>query len=181
MQSPTLAQQLRGAIRVVPDFPKPGISFKDITPIWLEPQLVAGCVAGLAERFAAQGITKVVGIESRGFLLGPQLAQALGAGFVIVRKRGKLPAATVDVTYDLEYGNAALEMHRDALQKTDRVLIHDDLLATGGTASAAAKLTHELGARVAGFAFLVELESLAGRAVLSPYGVPIETLVRYAD
>lgn len=181
MIPPDLVTQLKTAIRVVDDFPQPGISFKDITPIWLNAALVKSSVDALAEACRPLGITKVVGIESRGFLLGPMIAQALGAGFVIVRKKGKLPAATVDVSYDLEYGNATLEMHRDALLPADKVLIHDDLLATGGTASAAAKLTHELGATVAAFSFLVELQDLAGRAVLSPYGVPVETLIRYPN
>jgi adenine phosphoribosyltransferase len=180
LQTQSLSERLNNAIRVVEDFPKPGISFKDITPVLLDPALVADSARAIAHHFANRGITKVIGIESRGFLLGPLVAQHLNAGFVIVRKKGKLPASTVEVTYDLEYGSATIEMHRDALLPHDRVLIHDDLLATGGTAAAAARLAraqHEVD--IVGFSFLVELGFLGGGAVLSPLAPEIHALMRY--
>lgn len=176
----TITQRLRAAIREVPDFPQPGINFKDITPLLLDPVLMRETAAALAQPFRSQGITRVLGIESRGFLLGPMIAQELGCGFVIVRKAGKLPPETTEVRYDLEYGSATLEIHKEAFCPTDRVLIHDDLLATGGTAAAAAKLTQSLGAQVAGFCFLVDLAFLPGRGNLQAIA-PVEALVEYAS
>lgn len=174
----SIQQRLRAAIREVPDFPQPGINFKDITPLLLDPHLMRDAAQALAEPFRNQHITRVLGIESRGFLLGPLIAQALDCGFVIVRKAGKLPPETTEVSYDLEYGSATLEIHRDALRPTDRVLIHDDLLATGGTAAAAAQLTRSLGAHVAGFCFLVDLTFLPGHTNLAPLA-PVTALVGY--
>lgn len=169
----TLTQRLNDAIRVVPDFPKPGISFKDITPIMLDTELVKDVVKALADPYRNQNVTKVVGIESRGFLLGPMIAQELGAGFVMVRKKGKLPAKTTAVTYDLEYGSATIEVHHDAITQDDCLLIHDDLLATGGTAAAAASLAQKYGAGLCGFSFIVTLDFLPGRDKLGAFGVPI--------
>ena len=172
-----IADQLRRAIRNVPDFPRPGILFKDITPVLDQPELFRETLRALARPFEADRITRILGIESRGFLFGPPIALALNAGFVPARKPGKLPRETVRETYDLEYGTDALEIHRDAISRGDRVLVVDDLLATGGTAAAAAGLAEKLGAEVAGAAFVVELEFLAGRAKLS--GRRIHSLIRY--
>lgn len=176
-----LAQQLAAVIRIVPDFPKPGISFKDITPIFFDPQLVRACARALAAPFRDQRIDKILGIESRGFLLGPLIAQELDCGFVLVRKKGKLPGQTHEVSYDLEYGSATIEAHHDALHAGDRILIHDDLLATGGTAEAAARLGTHNGAQLCGFLFLVELESLGGRHRLEAFGQPVLSLISYRD
>ncbi|GAB4417966.1 MAG: adenine phosphoribosyltransferase [Bacteroidia bacterium] len=174
-----LASTLKQHIRAVPDFPIPGILFRDISPIFLQPRLLDTCVAALAAPWQEAGITKVIGIDSRGFLFGPQLAVALNAGFVMVRKKGKLPPETISVTYELEYGNATLESVREALQPGDRVLIHDDLLATGGTAAAAASLAAKLGATPVGFSFLVDLTYLDGQRQLLPYGGRIHSLVQF--
>ena len=163
---PTLEERLRKTIRIIPDFPKPGIQFKDITPILLDPVLVRDCVEALAEPFQNKQVTHVVGVESRGFLLGPMIAQKLQVPFVIVRKEGKLPYKTVSVSYQLEYGYATIEMHSDVLKAMDRVLIHDDLIALGGTAGAAAQLVQQLGGEVVGFAFIIELVHLKGREKL---------------
>jgi len=158
-------------IRDIPDFPKSGILFKDITPVLSD----AAAFQEVMDRFVAQaqGLSPdlIVGVESRGFLFGAPLALALGVGFVPIRKVGKLPAETIQEEYALEYGTAAVEVHRDAVRPGQRVLIVDDLLATGGTAAAAAKLVEKLGGKVAGFSFLIELEFLAGRQALSGYDV----------
>ena len=161
-----IVAELEQAVRTIPDFPKPGIQFKDITPILSDSVLLHQAVEALAAPFRDDGITKVVGIEARGFILGPMLAQFLGAGFVPVRKRGKLPYETVAVEYKLEYGTDVIEMHVDAIEPTDRVLIHDDVIATGGTASACYRLASGFGAEVVGYAFLMELTFLQGRRVL---------------
>ena len=163
-----IVASLEQAVRTIPDFPKPGIQFKDITPILSDPVLLSQVVEVLAAPFVNHGITKVIGIEARGFILGPMLAQRLGAGFVPVRKRGKLPFEIVSVEYELEYGTDTIEMHVDAIAPHDRVLIHDDLIATGGTAAACYHLAHHSGAEVVGYAFLMELSFLQGRAVLEP-------------
>jgi adenine phosphoribosyltransferase len=165
-------------IRDVPDFPKPGILFRDITPLLGDPKALGEVVDSLAERYKARGITRIVGIESRGFIFGAPLALRMGVGFAPVRKPGKLPAKTVSVTYDLEYGTGTLQMHEDTVAKSDRVLIVDDLLATGGTAEAAARLVGMCGAVVVEFAFVIELEFLKGRGRLEKVA-PIHALVRY--
>ena len=158
-------------IRDIPDFPKSGILFNDITPVLGD----AAAFQEVIDRFVAQaqGLSPdlIVGVESRGFLFGTPIALALGIGFVPIRKVGKLPAETIQEEYALEYGTAAVEVHRDAIRPGQRVLIVDDLLATGGTAAAAAKLVEKLGGKVAGFDFLIELEFLAGRQALSGYDV----------
>lgn len=161
-----ITAELEHAIRTIPDFPKPGIQFKDITPLLARPALVHDAVDALAEPFRDAGITKVIGIESRGFILGAMLAHRLEAGFVPVRKPGKLPYETVSAEYELEYGVDQIEMHVDAMGPHDRVLIHDDVIATGGTAAAAYQLVQHTGAEVAGYAFLLELSFLRGRAKL---------------
>jgi len=162
---------LKKLIREVPDFPKPGILFYDITTLLKDRDGFAGVIDGLKSHYSGARVDLVLGIEARGFIFAPALAYALHAGFVPVRKPRKLPAATVSVTYDLEYGQDSLEMHKDAVEPGSRVLIVDDLLATGGTAAAAARLVREAGATVAGLGFVVELTFLSGRAKLPQYDV----------
>lgn len=172
-----LATRLRATIRDVPDFPQPGIVFKDITPVLGDSVLFQDVVLHLAERLSDQAIDVVAGIESRGFIFGAPLALALGAGFVPIRKPGKLPANKIRVDYDLEYGTDALEAHADAIVAGQRVLIADDVLATGGTAAAAARLIRQLNGDVVGFCILVELGFLGGREKLQD--MPLHTLVTY--
>lgn len=169
---------LRALVRDVPDFPKPGIVFKDITPLLKDRRAFRFACDQLAERFEGIPIDQVIGIESRGFILSTAIAYRLHAGFVPVRKKGKLPAEKTRVSYQLEYGEDALEMHVDAVQEGTRVIIIDDLLATGGTAEAAVQLVEKLGGRVLGLAFLVELEFLKGRQRLKHY--PIHSLITYS-
>ncbi|HZB77546.1 MAG TPA: adenine phosphoribosyltransferase [Solirubrobacteraceae bacterium] len=170
---------LRALIRHIPDFPKPGIAFKDITPLLLDPYAIDTAVEGIAEWAGSKGIDFVVAAEARGFILGAAIARELGAGFVPARKPGKLPHDVVTAEYILEYGIDVLEMHADALAHGARVLIHDDLLATGGTARALAELVEGLGATVVGCAFLVELTFLDGRRRLE--GFDVHALVSYDD
>ena len=170
---------LRSLIRDIPDFPSAGILFKDITPLLLDHEAVRFAVRELADWARPRGVDYVVAAEARGFILGAALALELNAGFVPARKPGKLPADTVSAEYILEYGVDALEMHADALAHGARVLIHDDLLATGGTARALAELVEELGGTVVGFAFLVELGFLEGRRRLE--GFDVCALVDYND
>ena len=170
---------LKGFVRDIPDFPRPGIVFKDITPLLLDPRALEVAVEGLAEAVSELELDYIVAAEARGFILGGALARELGVGFVPARKPGKLPSETVSAEYVLEYGIDALEMHADALAGGIRVLVHDDLLATGGTAAAVCKLVEELGAVVAGCAFLVELSFLDGRARLAPHEVL--TVIEYTD
>jgi adenine phosphoribosyltransferase len=150
-------------VRDIPDFPKPGIVFKDITPVLADPHALDASVLGLATFARPLDVELVVGAEARGFLLGPALARELGAGFVLARKPGKLPHTTVHAEYALEYGTDTLEIHSDAVHEGSRVLVHDDLLATGGTASATCSLVEQLGGIVVGCAFLLELSFLGGR------------------
>ena len=163
--------ELRSLIREVPDFPKPGILFYDITTALKDPKGLALVADQLCEATAGLAVDLVAGIESRGFLFGPQVAQRLGTGFALMRKPGKLPAATSKVSYALEYGTNTLEIHSDAIQRGQRVLIVDDLLATGGTAEAAIQLVEELGGTVAGLSFVIELDFLNGRDKLRGYEV----------
>jgi len=158
--------ELRRYVRDVPNFPKPGILFRDVTPLLADCVALPAAVEALAAPFREEGIEQVLGIESRGFVLGAPVALALGAGFTLVRKQGKLPYHTRSVTYDLEYGTDTVEMHIDAVTPGQRVLIVDDLIATGGTAAAAVKLAREAGAQVVGCVFLIELAALGGRAQL---------------
>jgi adenine phosphoribosyltransferase len=168
---------IQRAVRDIPDFPKPGIIFKDITPVLLDPRLFTLATQFMSDPYRGQGITRVVAIESRGFMFGAPIALELRAGLVPVRKPGKLPAARQRVEYALEYGTDALEMHADAIEAGDRVLVVDDVLATGGTAEAAGRLVHGRGAGIVGFSFLIELGFLKGRTVLAPQRV--EALIRY--
>lgn len=165
------ADQLKKLIREVPDFPKKGILFYDITTLLKDKTGFAQLIDLFSEHYIGKQIDLILGMEARGFIFGPALAYRLNAGFVPVRKPGKLPAATVKVAYELEYGSNALEVHTDAVQKGQRVLIVDDLLATGGTAEATARLVKSLGGEIAGLAFVVELDFLNGRDKLKPYNV----------
>lgn len=165
-------------IRDVPDFPKPGVVFKDITPVLADPGAFSTLVDQLCAPYEQESVSKVVGIEARGFILATPVAEQLGAGFVPIRKPGKLPAAVIRETYELEYGTDALEMHKDALRPGDRVLIVDDVLATGGTAAAAIRLVERLDAEVIGVAVFIELAFLGGRASLN--GADLHALVTYA-
>lgn len=168
---------LAAKIREIPDYPRPGISFKDITPLMQDAGALRDAIDQVAKRFGDSRIDHVVGIESRGFIFGAALAYVLQAGFIPVRKPGKLPAATHRCEYALEYGTDALEIHCDALKEGERILIIDDVLATGGTASAAVELVRKLGGDVAGLGFLIELSFLDGRSRLS--GLDVHSLLKY--
>lgn len=170
---------LRQYVRAIPDFPREGIVFRDITPLLLDPAALDTAVMALAEMVRGPQVDFVVAAEARGFILGAALARELRAGFVPARKPGKLPAETVSAEYTLEYGLDALEVHADALAHGARVLLHDDLLATGGTAGALCELVSGLGAEIVGAAFLVELSSLGGRARLAP--CQVHALIAYED
>lgn len=163
--------QIRAAIRDIPDFPKPGILFKDITPVLRDPVLFRAAVDHFVERHRGKDLRRVAAIEARGFLLASALAHQLGAGLVPIRKRGKLPYKTVCQSFELEYGTAEIEVHEDAFEPGEPVLLIDDVLATGGTASAAIALIERLGARVAEVDFLIELSFLRGRERLAPHPV----------
>ena len=169
--------QLEDLIRDIPDFPEEGVVFKDITPVLGHPEAFAELVTAMAEPFIGQGITKVAGIEARGFTLATPVAGRLGAGLVPLRKPGKLPYETVREEYELEYGTDALEIHVDGVDDGERVLLVDDVIATGGTAAAAIRLLREVGAEVVGFSVFIELVFLNGASKLD--GVPINALLRY--
>lgn len=169
--------QLKQLIREIPDWPKPGILFYDITTLLKDPQGLSAVIAGLQAGIEPGDVDVVVGIEARGFFFAPTVAHALGKGFVPVRKPKKLPSETESVQYALEYGFDTLEIHKDAIRPGQRVLIVDDVLATGGTAAAVAKLVEKLGGTVTGFAFVIELDFLSGREKLEGY--PIQSLVHY--
>lgn len=175
----TVEEKLKRVIRDVKDFPKPGILFKDITPILLDHSLCLEVTDALFLKFSAQPVEAVVGVESRGFLFGMMLAQKFEVPFIPVRKQGKLPYQTVSHSYNLEYGSATIEMHSDAIKKGQNVLIHDDLLATGGTAAATAELIQKQGGIVTGFSFLIELEFLKGRDQLTKYSDQVIALLKY--
>lgn len=174
-----IGEKIKSGIRDVPDFPKKGIVFKDITPIMLNPALSNEVLSSLYEHYKNSGITKIAGIESRGFLFGYPLAMKLGVPFVLIRKEGKLPYNKISYSYNLEYGSATIEMHTDAINKGDKVLIHDDLLATGGSASAAAEIITKQGGYVQGFNFLVGLSFLKGREKLNKFTKNIIILADY--
>ena len=167
----------KSLIREVPDFPKPGILFYDITPLLKDPTIFQRIIDDFVDLYQGQQIDKVVGIESRGFIFGSPLACRLQAGFVPVRKPGKLPADVFEVKYNLEYGSNSLAIHRDAIEMGEKVVVADDLLATGGTAAATVKLINQLGGEIVGCAFLVELLSLGGREKLT--GIPLQSLMSY--
>lgn len=174
-----IAEKIKQTIRDVADFPKPGIVFKDITPILKDPQLCREITQALAIQVANLQIDVVAGIESRGFLFGLALAQELQVPFVPIRKAGKLPFTTIQQSYDLEYGSATLEVHEDAFQAGQNVLIHDDLLATGGTVVAASALVEKLNAKVAGYSFIINLDFLNGSARLKKFNPHIFSLAEY--
>lgn len=170
---------LKAAVRDIADFPKPGIVFKDITPILKDAKLCDAVVESFVERLEGVEFDLIAGIESRGFLFGLRLANRLGIPFVPIRKEGKLPAKTTKQSYDLEYGKATIEIHTDAFEAGTKVLLHDDLLATGGTLVAASKLIEQLGGIVAGFSFVISLDFLNGKQRLVPFSKTLISLVRY--
>jgi len=168
---------LKAFIRDIPDFPKPGVLYRDITPLLMNPDAFRSTVNILEERYSKMDITKIVAIESRGFLFASPISYTVGAGFVPLRKQGKLPFETIGESYDLEYGSATLEVHSDAIKKGDRVVIFDDLLATGGTAAASVALIEKLGGEVVEAGFVIELSGLNGRAKLG--NTPVFSLLKY--
>lgn len=170
-------QRLQACIRNIPDFPQPGIQFKDITPLVKDPAMLRLAVHQLIHPFLGENLTGVVGMEARGFIFGSLAAWELGVGFIPLRKPGKLPYDVQTISYDLEYGSAELEVHIDALNGNDRILLIDDLIATGGTAKASCELIEKLGAEIAGCAFVVELDALQGRDKLAGY--PVHSLIHY--
>ena len=171
-------EKLKKSVRNVPDFPIPGIQFKDVTTLFKEPEILKELSDGLYEMYKDKGITKVVGIESRGFILGPLLAERLHAGFVPIRKPGKLPAATYGSSYEKEYGTDSIQIHCDALDGNDVVLLHDDLLATGGTMKAAVDLVEKFNPQKIYVSFLIELTELKGRDLFCP-DMEIESIIQY--
>ena len=175
--SPPTVRDLRQAIRNIPDFPKPGIQFKDITPVLADPRLFAGCIDLLIDGFKPGQVDTVVGIDARGFIFAAAAAVKLNAGFVPVRKQGKLPFDTHEQSYDLEYGSNTIAIHTDAVKPGSRVLLIDDLLATGGTAEAAALLLQKVGAKILEAAFFIELQDLNGRKRIQH--CPVRSLVVY--
>jgi len=174
-----ISDKLEKAIREVPDFPKPGINFKDITTLLLDPELSTEIIDAFIERLKGKKIDAIVGVESRGFLFGLMLANKMGIPFVPIRKVGKLPGETLKFKYDLEYGSAEVEVHKSDIQKGWNVVVHDDLLATGGTACAASELMQQLGAKVAAFAFVINLDFLNGNKRLEKYSKNIISLKNY--
>ncbi len=172
-------EALKDAIRCIPDYPKPGIQFRDITTLLGNAPMFRLAIDSLAHPWSDARLTHVAGIEARGFILGGAVAQRVGAGFVPIRKKGKLPHETVRVAYSLEYGIDEMEMHRDALQPGERVLLIDDLIATGGTAEAAVKLLRTLGAEIVAACFVIDLPELGGARRLEALGVPVHSLVAF--
>ena len=170
-------ESLRGYVRDIVDYPEPGVTFRDITPLIGDGPAFRSAIDGLAETAAGRAVDRVVGVESRGFIVAAPVADRIGAAFVPVRKAGKLPWAVVREEYDLEYGSDKLEIHRDAVHPGERILIIDDVLATGGTAAATAKLVETLGGEIAGLSFLIELDALKGRSKLGER--PITSLMRF--
>ena len=175
---PKSLDRLRTAIRDVPDFPQPGIIFKDITPVLADPALLDLAICGMVAAINGQKVDKVVGIDARGFIFGSLVAQKLGAGFIPARKKGKLPYKTRGLDYALEYGTASLEMHEDAIQPGERILLADDLLATGGTAGAALKLIEQAQGDLIGAVFFIELAFLGGRGKLAGNG-DVHSLIQF--
>ncbi len=170
---------LREAIRTIHDYPKPGIAFRDISTLLGNPRAFRRAVDELVQPYAGAGISKVAGIEARGFILGGAIAHQLSCGFVPIRKKGKLPHTTVSISYALEYGTDMMEMHVDAVTKGERVILVDDLIATGGTASAAVQLLQKLGAEVAAACFVIDLPELGGADKIRALGVPVRTLIGF--
>ena len=170
---------LKDAIRTIPDYPKPGIMFRDITTLLGNARAFRRTVDELVQPYAGLKVDKIAGIEARGFILGGAVAHQLSAGFVPIRKKGKLPHAVVSIAYSLEYGIDEMEMHEDAVQKGERVILVDDLIATGGTATAAVKLLQRIGAEVVAAAFVIDLPDLGGADKLRALGVPVRTLIGF--
>ncbi len=174
-----ISDMIKRNIRIVHDFPTKGVNFLDLTTIWMDPELMKLTAKNIADVYRGRNVDKVVGIEARGFITGSQVAYELGAGFVLARKAGKLPGEKISETFSLEYGTATLEMHRDSIKEGERVLIVDDTLATGGTASAATRIIGELKGDIVGVAFVAELEYMHGREDLNGYDV--YSVARYAS
>jgi adenine phosphoribosyltransferase len=170
---------LKSLIRTIPDYPKPGIMFRDITTLLKDASGFKACVERLIEPYRTAGVETVVAIEARGFILGGAVADRLGTGFVPLRKKGKLPGAAVGQDYELEYGTDVIEVHEDAIREGERVLIVDDLIATGGTADAGVKLVRKVGGVVVGAAFIIDLPELGGAAKLEAQGIPCHTLIAF--
>ena len=175
----SLQSFLRDAIRTIPDYPKPGILFRDITTLLNRPRAFRRAVDELVHPYSGTGIEQVAGIEARGFILGGAVAHQLSAGFVPIRKKGKLPHETVRIAYSLEYGVDEMEMHRDAVKPGQKVVLVDDLIATGGTAEGAVRLLQQLGAEVVAACFVIDLPDLGGRAKIEALGVEVQTLVAF--
>ena len=180
MITPALDNDLRAAIRTIPDYPKPGIMFRDITTLLGDARAFRRAVDELVQPWAGSKIDKVAGIEARGFILGGAVAHQISAGFVPIRKKGKLPHTTVRVAYSLEYGIDEMEMHEDAVVRGERVVLVDDLIATGGTAEGAVKLLRQMGAEVLAACFIIDLPDLGGADKLRKLDVPVRTLVGFA-
>lgn len=172
-------EKLLSAIRTIADYPKPGVQFRDITTLLGDANAFAMAVEGLAQPFVGTGVNKIAGIEARGFILGGAVAHRLSAGFVPIRKKGKLPHDTVRVAYSLEYGLDEMEMHRDGVKPGEKVILIDDLIATGGTAEAAVKLLGQIGADIVAACFVIDLPDLGGRKKLEALGVPVRTLIEF--
>ena len=168
---------IKSMIRDIPDFPKPGIIFKDITPLLADGVQFQNCISLLSKKVKASGANKIAGLDARGFIFGAAVAHELGLGFIPIRKKGKLPSETISVSYDLEYGSNTVEMHVDAVEQGEKVIIIDDLLATGGTASAAQQLLSQAGAELVGLLVVIELTFLDGREKLD--GISVDTLITY--
>ena len=179
MTSPTLEYDLRASIRTIPDYPKPGIMFRDITTLLGNARAFRRAVDELVQPWAGGKIDKVAGIEARGFIIGGAVAHQVSAGFVPIRKKGKLPHQTVRMAYALEYGTDEMEIHVDAIAKGERVIVVDDLIATGGTAEGAVKLLRQMGADIIAACFVIDLPDLGGRAKLEALGVPVRTLIGF--
>jgi adenine phosphoribosyltransferase len=179
MTSPSLEKDLRAAIRTIPDYPKPGIMFRDITTLLGDARAFRRAVDELVQPWAGMKIDKVAGIEARGFILGGAVAHQVSAGFIPIRKKGKLPHKRVSIAYSLEYGLDEMEVHEDAVTKGERVVLVDDLIATGGTAEGAVKLLRQLGAEVLAACFVIDLPDLGGAGKLRKMDVPVRTLISF--
>jgi adenine phosphoribosyltransferase len=179
MTNPVLENDLKSAIRTIPDYPKPGIMFRDITTLLGSARAFRRAVDELVQPWAGAKVDKIAGIEARGFIIGGAIAHQLSAGFIPIRKKGKLPHKSVRVAYSLEYGIDEMEMHADAVEKGERVILVDDLIATGGTAEGAVKLLRQMGAEVVAAVFMVDLPDLGGAAKLRSLGVTVRTLVTF--
>ena len=179
MASPQLENDLKAAIRSIPDYPKPGIMFRDITTLLGEARAFRRAVDEMVQPWAGSKIDKVAGIEARGFILGGAVAHQVSAGFIPIRKKGKLPHKRVSIAYSLEYGLDEMEMHEDAVVKDDRVILVDDLIATGGTAEGAVKLLRQMGAQVLAACFVIDLPDLGGAEKIRQLGVPVRTLISF--